>query len=67
MKIKELVLEVIKDLDLFLFKASCIANRHMEQLNDLLAKYHSLANVSTFQVLQGEVAQNIIAEVSKIL
>lgn len=57
----------MQNIHYFVHKASMFCNDQMEELNELLVKYGTLANLRTYQILQYEESVFIIEGVHKLL
>ncbi|CAD8136110.1 unnamed protein product [Paramecium octaurelia] len=62
MELKKYFNSIIQNIHLYINRTSLFCNTQMEFLNETLTKYHTLANVRTYQVLQTETSQYIITQ-----
>ncbi|CAD8137694.1 unnamed protein product [Paramecium pentaurelia] len=59
-ELKKYFNSIIQNVHLYINRTSLFCNTQMEYLNETLTKYHTLANIRTYQILQIETSQYII-------
>ncbi|CAD8047307.1 unnamed protein product [Paramecium sonneborni] len=60
LELKKYFNTIIQNVHLYINRTSLFCNTQMEYLNETLTKYHTLANIRTYQILQIETSQYII-------
>ncbi|CAD8045865.1 unnamed protein product [Paramecium sonneborni] len=61
-ELKKYFNSIIQNVHLYINRTSLFCNTQMEYLNETLTKYHALANIRTYQILQQETSQYIIEQ-----